>query len=224
MMTPEPVCERLIIGDTTVEAAQEAFKTINRGLLGLYDEMGGWFGSMDRYGSAGHNASDRAFMLQAYNGGPYRVDRIQRGTSYLHNISLTILGGIQPDLIRKVTRFTRRRWACATIDPDHAANRRRANLRPASRLGYGRVRCSRPTASYSQAARKRRPATQDSTRERRKIQHDLALEHRNLVKGFGAPIENYRQRWANKTACSHGFASSGTRSNMSATISTYRQP
>ena len=103
-MSPEPVNERLIIGDTTVEAAQEAFRSTSKGLFGLYDEMGGWFGSMDRYGSASRSSSsDRAFMLQAYNGGPYRVDRIERGQAYLENISLTILGGIQPDLIRKVT-------------------------------------------------------------------------------------------------------------------------
>ena len=88
----------------TTEAAQEAFKTSDRGLLALYDEMSGWFGAMDRYDHANRNAYDRAFMLQAYQGGPYQVDRIARGSFVLKNLSLTILGGIQPDLIRKVSK------------------------------------------------------------------------------------------------------------------------
>ena len=103
-LAPEPTKERLIIGDTTTEAAQEAFKTSERGLLGLYDEMSGWFGSMDRYDHGNRNAYDRAFWLQAYQGGPYYVDRVQRGSAVLKNLSLTILGGIQPDLIRKVSK------------------------------------------------------------------------------------------------------------------------
>ena len=43
-------------------------------------------------------------MLQAYNGGSYPVLRVGRGNSLLKNLSLTILGGIQPDLIRKVSK------------------------------------------------------------------------------------------------------------------------
>ena len=80
-LTPEPAIERLIIGDTTTEAAQEAFKTTERGLLGLYDEMSGWFGAMDRYDHGNRNAYDRAFMLQAYQGGAYHIDRVQRGSA-----------------------------------------------------------------------------------------------------------------------------------------------
>ncbi len=104
LLTPEPTKERLIIGDMTTEAAQEAFKTSERGLLALYDELSAWFGAMDRYDHGNRNAYDRAFMLQAYQGGPYHVDRVQRGSAVLKNLSLTILGGIQPDLIRKVSK------------------------------------------------------------------------------------------------------------------------
>ena len=98
---PPPVRERYIVGDATVEALQEAFKNTMRGLLGLHDELGGWLGALDRYGTSGQTYADRAFMLRAYNGGRCPVSRIGRGDYVLENVSLTILGGIQPDVIRK---------------------------------------------------------------------------------------------------------------------------
>ena len=102
-ITPAPARNRYLISDTTSEAAQEAFRTIGeRGLFGVYDELGGWFGSMERYGQNSGGASERRFWLEAYNGGSYLVDRIGRGAFMIANLSLTILGGIQPDLIRKV--------------------------------------------------------------------------------------------------------------------------
>jgi hypothetical protein len=100
--TRRPAPVRLIINDTSVEAAQEIYKTSTEGVLGLYDELSGWFGGMERYGQSGRGMSDRGFWLQTYNGGPYIYDRIGRGSAYLANISMTLLGGIQPDLIRKV--------------------------------------------------------------------------------------------------------------------------
>ena len=70
--TPPPVRQRRIVGDATVEALQEAFKTEPRGLLGLHDELGGWLGALDRYGTSGQTYADRAFMLRSYNCGRSR--------------------------------------------------------------------------------------------------------------------------------------------------------
>ena len=100
---PAPVEKRLIIGDTTSEGAQEVFKTETRGLMGLYDELGGWFGQMERYAAQSGRGAERGFWLQAYNGGGFRVDRVRRGSLYLQNLSVTLLGGVQPDLIRQVS-------------------------------------------------------------------------------------------------------------------------
>ncbi len=181
-VTPEPVCERLTIGDTTVEAAQHAFEATERGMLGIHDEMGGWFGSMDRYGSSGRNSSDRAFMLQAYNGGAYRVDRIQRGTIYLKNIGLSILGGIQPDLIRRVTDAP---------DDDGLVQR----LTPII-LRPGEVPNSNPQAAddakslaalIPQLLRLKPPNWRSYLGfddKAQAIQRELSIEHRDLVKGF----------------------------------------
>ena len=66
------------------------------------DELSGWFGSMDKYSGARGAQKDRAFWLQTYNGGSYTVSRITRGNVHIHNLSASIIGGIQPDPIRKL--------------------------------------------------------------------------------------------------------------------------
>jgi hypothetical protein len=104
--TVEPKYPRLRIEDITVEAAQEVLKDSPAGVLCPRDELGGWFGSMDKY--AGHRGgmTDRAFWLQAYNGGSYAYGRVSRGSGVIENLGVTILGGIQPDLMRGVAAHT----------------------------------------------------------------------------------------------------------------------
>ena len=72
------------------------------GVLLLQDELSGFFGSMDKYNSHRGAAKDRGFWLQAWNGGPYAFNRIGRGPGLVPNLSVSLLGGIQPDLIRKL--------------------------------------------------------------------------------------------------------------------------
>lgn len=97
----KPPCPRTIVSNTTVEALSEILKDNAQGVLCVYDELSGWFGSMDIY-SKGGGGKDRAMWLEAYNGGPQRIDRIQRGQLYIPNWSACILGGIQPDAFRTV--------------------------------------------------------------------------------------------------------------------------
>lgn len=84
-----------------MEASQEVFRYNSNGILVLQDELSGWFGAMEKYGSKGASA-DRAYWLQSYNGGHYSVDRISRGSFSIDNLSCSILGGIQPDRIRDI--------------------------------------------------------------------------------------------------------------------------
>jgi hypothetical protein len=72
----------------------------------LRDELAGWIGSLDKYTSARGSAADRAFFLQAHNGGPYVVDRVIRGLTTIDNLLLTICGGIQPDRLRQLGDLT----------------------------------------------------------------------------------------------------------------------
>ena len=69
--------------DTTIEAAQEILKDSPNGVLLDQDELSGWFGSMDKYSGARGAQKDRAFWLQAYNGGSYTVSRVTRGNLYI---------------------------------------------------------------------------------------------------------------------------------------------
>jgi hypothetical protein len=61
---------------------------------------------MDKYSSGKGAAADRAFWLTAWNGGPYTVDRVSRASTYISNLSVSILGGIQPDAIRRIVGDT----------------------------------------------------------------------------------------------------------------------
>jgi uncharacterized protein DUF3987 len=100
--TAKPVCEALMIQDVTIEAVQEILAASPNGVLCFQDELGGWFGAMDKYGGHRGGMKDRGFWLSAYNGGSYTVDRISRGSTLIPNLSASILGGIQPDTIRQL--------------------------------------------------------------------------------------------------------------------------
>jgi hypothetical protein len=97
----EPQVDRMIVEDTTVEALSEILKNSQRGVMVMADELAGWLGSMDAYKAKGANA-DRAHWLQIYNGGARRIDRISRGNLMVKNWSASIVGGIQPDVMRKI--------------------------------------------------------------------------------------------------------------------------
>jgi hypothetical protein len=97
----KPKQRRLRLEDTTIEGAQEVLKDSPDGVLCIQDELAGWFGAMDKYSGKGA-AKDRAFWLQAFNGGSYAINRIQRGVIMIENLSISLLGGIQPDPMRTV--------------------------------------------------------------------------------------------------------------------------
>jgi hypothetical protein len=96
----KPIQKRKRLEDTTIEAAQEVMGDSPEGLLVLQDELSGWFGGMDRYSNG--KGKDRSFWLQAFNGGVYAYNRIGRGAGMVENLSACVLGGIQPEPIRKV--------------------------------------------------------------------------------------------------------------------------
>jgi hypothetical protein len=98
----EPKQKRLCLEDTTIEGAQEVLANSPGGVLLYQDELSGFFGAMDKY-SGGRGANkDRGFWLQSFNGGPYGYNRISRGAGIVPNLAASMLGGIQPDVIRKL--------------------------------------------------------------------------------------------------------------------------
>lgn len=98
-----PKQRRAVVYDTTVEQMSEILKDNERGVLTLVDELSGWFGAMDAYKAGGGVASkDRSYWLEAYNGGPKTIDRVNRGTVIVPNWSACILGGIQPEPMQRI--------------------------------------------------------------------------------------------------------------------------
>lgn len=98
----KPKQTRALVEDTTVESAQEVLRDNSNGVLLLRDELAGWFGSMERYGGTKGAAADRSFWLEAFNGGAHTANRIGRGLVHVPNLSVCLLGGIQPEPIRAI--------------------------------------------------------------------------------------------------------------------------
>lgn len=97
-----PQCPRLRVEDITMEAAQEVCRHSPEGILVLQDELSGWFGGIEKYSGGKGSAKDRSFWLTAFGGGQYAVNRVGRGSFLIDNLSVTILGGVQPDPIRRI--------------------------------------------------------------------------------------------------------------------------
>lgn len=97
-----PLAKRLRISNITVESASEICAANPDGVLSLQDELSGWFGGIEKYSGGKGGSADRAFWLQAYNGGHYAVDRVGRKAAFVDNLSISMIGGVQPGPIRKL--------------------------------------------------------------------------------------------------------------------------
>jgi hypothetical protein len=103
---PPPKPPRLVVSDTTIEKLGEILAMHPRGLLVKRDEFSGWIGSMEKYGGSKGSAADRAFWLQAFDGGPYTIDRVARGEFRVANLSVSLIGGIQPARLAELHGLT----------------------------------------------------------------------------------------------------------------------
>lgn len=112
---PDPVHPRLdryLVEGTTVEAISEVLRDDDDAtqraragkVLSRHDEMSEFFGNLDRYKAGGKGGGDRGAYLRLFNGGPYSIDRIGRGTFTVPNWSACFLGGIQPGPIQKIAK------------------------------------------------------------------------------------------------------------------------
>lgn len=104
--TPAPTLTQRIVEDITVEALGKVAANNPEGVLCHRDELSAWFGTMEKYSGPKGASADRGVYLQAYDGGSYAVGRIGRGEIFIENLSVNLLGGIQPDAIRHVTKDT----------------------------------------------------------------------------------------------------------------------
>ena len=98
--TAEPRCRRKIANDATTEALAGLLAENSGGLLYFAEELAGLFGSMDVYRQ--RSGKDRAFWLQAKDGGPITVDRKTQSSIYTSNCAISVLGSIQPDKLSAI--------------------------------------------------------------------------------------------------------------------------
>jgi hypothetical protein len=98
---PRPSKRRLIVSDATTESLSDILLDNPGGVLSVRDELSGWFGSFDAYRERGAN-KDRGDWLELFNGGPRAIDRISRGAVAVPNWSACLLGGIQPEPMRRL--------------------------------------------------------------------------------------------------------------------------
>ena len=91
---PQPHSPRLLLNDSTIEKLAAIISAQPKGILQARDELAGWLESMTRYAGGG---TDRPFWLEAYGGRGYTVERINREALSIDRLSVSVVGGIQPD-------------------------------------------------------------------------------------------------------------------------------
>lgn len=96
---PHPVMPRFALSDSTVEKLATILEAQPRGTLLARDELAGWLLGMSRYSGGG---SDRPFWLEAYGGRAFSVERIGRDPVYVSNLTVGVLGSIQPDRLKSL--------------------------------------------------------------------------------------------------------------------------
>ena len=96
-----PRKRRKIVNDTTVEALGPILSDNPDGVLSCNDELASWLGSMDAYKPGKAASKDQPFWLGAKQGNYYTVDRVTRDPIRVARAAVHVLGGIQPDVMRK---------------------------------------------------------------------------------------------------------------------------
>jgi len=92
-----PVRHRRFTNDTTTEKLGEILRDNPSGILIFRDELTGWLRGLDKSG----REQDRAFFLESWSGlSSFTVDRVSRGTIEVPKLTVSILGGIQPDKLK----------------------------------------------------------------------------------------------------------------------------
>lgn len=97
----EPVCERFITTDCTIEALAFLLHSQFDGVLIPRDELAGWLGGIAEY--KGGKGSDLGHWLAMWSAAPLTVDRKTGAIKMIHvpRAAVSLCGGIQPGVLRK---------------------------------------------------------------------------------------------------------------------------
>ena len=98
-----PICKRLLVSDTTVEALAIRLKDNPKGLLLHRDELAGWFRGLNKYKSGG---DDTETWLSFWRGEHIIIDRKtgDRPTISVPMPFVSLLGTIQPEVLAETLK------------------------------------------------------------------------------------------------------------------------
>jgi Protein of unknown function (DUF3987) len=91
------ITPRLYVSNVTIERLATLLQARQRGALMICDELAGLFLNMSRY----TNGTDKAFWLEAWNGGPYVQERQSRPPVTVDHLLVGMTGGFQPDKLAR---------------------------------------------------------------------------------------------------------------------------
>ena len=91
------VAPRLYVTNITIEKLTVLLQGRPQGMLLVADELAALFLNMSRYSSG----QDNEFWLEAWCGGPYRVERMQRPAVHIDHLLVGLVGGLQPDKLAR---------------------------------------------------------------------------------------------------------------------------
>jgi Protein of unknown function (DUF3987) len=90
---------RLYVSDSTIEKLAVLLQARPHGMLYIRDELAGLFLNLSRYSGG----TDKEFWLEAWNGKPYNVERVNRPPVDVQHLLVGVTGGFQPDkLVRSL--------------------------------------------------------------------------------------------------------------------------
>jgi len=95
----EPVCPRIVVNDSTIEALGKRLCDNPRGVLASYDELAGWLGAFNKYSKG---SGDESKWLEFYNAQTAIIDRASaKRPLIVERASVSVFGTIQPAILRK---------------------------------------------------------------------------------------------------------------------------
>jgi len=100
----EPTFEHYFTTDATIEGLVNVLSG-NPGITVTHDELSGFVAAMNAY----RKGADRQSYLSLWAGGTLKVDRRGAGTTYVPHPCVSVVGGIQPDLLKDLGESAGRR-------------------------------------------------------------------------------------------------------------------
>jgi hypothetical protein len=91
------VAPRLYVSDSTIEKLAVLLQARPHGMLVIRDELAGLFLNLSRYSGG----TDKEFWLEAWNGKPYTVERMNRPPVAVEHLLVGVTGGFQPDKLAR---------------------------------------------------------------------------------------------------------------------------